>query len=157
MGKRESVIIYCDGACSGNQFENNKGGWGAILKFKNHKKEIFGGEVNTSNQRMELKACIEALKNLKNNHYPIAVYSDSAYLINCMQKKWYKKWQVNGWKNTKKNIVENKDLWEQLIELIQKMEISFHKVKGHTGLELNEKADALARIGINDINNQARS
>lgn len=148
MDNNESVIIYCDGACSGNQFTNNKGGWGAVLLYKGHKKEIYGGDFNTSNQRMELTACINALKALKNNIYPIKVYSDSAYLVNCMKKKWYEKWQVNGWKNAKKEFVENKDLWEKLIQLIDKFNISFHKVKGHSGEELNERADKLARIGM---------
>ena len=148
IDEKESVIIYCDGACSGNQFNYNKGGWGAVLLFKDRKKEINGGDVNTSNQRMELTACIMALKSVKSNAYPVKVYSDSAYLINCMQQKWYEKWQMNGWKNSKKEPVENKDLWEELIKLLGNFDISFHKVKGHAGEELNERADLLARMGM---------
>ncbi len=148
MESKESVIIYCDGACSGNQFTNNTGGWGAVLLFKGKKKEINGGEVNTSNQRMELTACISALKAVKKNTYPVKVYSDSAYLVNCMQQKWYEKWMVNGWKNSKKELVENKDLWEELLGLVDNFNISFYKVKGHAGEELNERADKLARMGM---------
>jgi ribonuclease HI len=142
------IIIYCDGACSGNQFENNVEGWGAILIFKNKKKEIFGGEKNTTNQRMELTACIKALEQLKSKHYSIEIYSDSAYLINCINHAWYKKWEKNGWKNSKKEPVENRDLWETLLELINDYNPKFIKVEGHSGIALNEMVDKLAQLGI---------
>ncbi len=146
--KKEKITIYCDGACSGNQYSKNKGGWGAILIFKNKKKEICGGEINTTNQRMELTACLKALESLKSTEYPVEIFSDSAYLINCMHKKWYQKWQMNGWKNSKKEPVENRELWERLLELVEKYNPKFIKVEGHTGVVLNEKADELARKGM---------
>jgi ribonuclease HI len=145
---KEKITIYCDGACSGNQFKKNKGGWGAILIFKGKRKEICGGEVNTTNQRMELVACIKALEQLKSTEYKVEISSDSAYLINCMHKKWYVNWEKNGWKNAKKDPVENRDLWETLLDLVEKYNPKFFKVEGHTGVALNEKADELARKGM---------
>jgi ribonuclease HI len=145
---KEKIIIYCDGACSGNQFKKNKGGWGAILIFKKRGKEICGGEVNTTNQRMELTACIKALEQLKTDEHKVEIYSDSAYLINCMHKKWYVNWEKNGWKNAKKDPVENRDLWEALLDLVEKYNPKFIKVEGHSGVALNEKADELARKGM---------
>lgn len=144
-GTTDHIIIYCDGACSGNQFGTNQGGWGAVLLFDSHRKEISGSEKNTTNQRMELMACIRALESLKRTDLPVIIYSDSAYLVNCMQQKWYEKWRRNGWKNVKKQPVENRDLWEQLLQLLSKYKTSFRKVEGHVGIELNERADKLAR------------
>src|SRR6266849_3670390 len=120
------IIIYTDGACSGNQFSNNKGGWGAVLKYDDTTKEIYGGEHNTTNQRMELTACIKALEQMKTNKIPIEIYSDSAYLINCIQQEWYKKWEKNGWKNADRKPVENRDLWKKLLALMTKYRIRFH-------------------------------
>jgi ribonuclease HI len=151
MDKKDSIIIYCDGACSGNQFKDNKGGWGAVLLFRDKKKEIYGGEKNTSNQKMELTACINALKMIKSSEYPVKVYSDSAYLINCMEEKWYERWERNGWKNSKKQVVENKELWQELLTLIRKYDVSFYKVKGHSGDEHNEHADQLANKGMEEL------
>jgi ribonuclease HI len=145
------IIIYCDGACSGNQSSKNLGGWGAVLKYNDRLKEICGGERNTSNQRMELTACIRALETIKSGDIPIDIYSDSAYLVNCMHDKWYVNWQKNGWKNAKKQSVENRDLWEQLLELLQQHTVRFHKVTGHAGVEMNEKADRLAQQGIQEL------
>ncbi len=142
------IIIYCDGACAGNQFNKNTGSWGAVLKYKNKTKEIFGGEKDTTNQRMELISCIKALEQIKTNNHGIEVHSDSAYLINCMNQKWYEKWQTNGWKNSSKKPVENKDLWLRLLALISKYHVSFHKVAGHSGNHLNEVADQLAQKGV---------
>ena len=144
----DKITIYCDGACSGNQYENNIGGWGAVLIFKSKEKEIFGGEKNTTNQRMELTACIKALEQLKSDQYPIEIYSDSAYLVNCINQAWYKKWEKNGWKNSKKDPVENRDLWETLLELLSKYNTKFIKVEGHSGVVLNERVDKLARLGM---------
>ena len=149
--KQESIIIYCDGACSGNQFSRNKGGWGAVLKYKNKIKEIHGGERDTTNQRMELTACIQALEHMKKPDIPIEIYSDSAYLINCMQQRWYQKWKKTGWKNARKKDVENRDLWEHLLKQLGRYEVSFHKVAGHRGVELNERADQLAQDGISEL------
>ena len=145
-----NIIIYSDGACSGNQFSDNKGGWGAVLKYKHTTKEIYGGERNTTNQRMELTACIRALEQVKTDTIPIDIYSDSAYLVNCIQQQWYKTWEVNGWKTAKKKPVENRDLWEPLVAFMKKYRIRFHKVEGHRGVELNERADELARRGAEE-------
>lgn len=147
----DKIIIYTDGACSGNQNEKNKGGYGAVLMYKGHKKEIYGGEINTTNNRMELKACIEALRTLKRKDIPVEVYTDSAYLCNCINQKWYIKWRQNGWINSSKKSVENKDLWQDLLNLVEGINIiKFIKVKGHSGVELNELADKLANKGIDE-------
>ena len=145
------IDIYCDGACSGNQFDNNIGGWGAVLKYKGKTKEIHGRERNTTNQRMELTACIRALEQIKLKDIDIEIYSDSAYLINCMRQKWFEKWQKNGWKNSKNEPVENKDLWVKFLGLVAKYNITFNKVSGHSGIELNELADKLAKKGISEL------
>lgn len=145
----DNIIIYTDGACSGNQNSENIGGYGAVLIYKNNKKEICGGEVNTTNNKMEIKACIEALKLLKRYDIPVELHTDSAYVCNCINQKWYVKWRTNGWKNSKKEPVENKELWVELLDLIEKIDdIKFIKVKGHSGIELNELADFLANKGM---------
>jgi ribonuclease HI len=144
-------VIYCDGACSGNQSARNFGGWGAVLQYRDKVKEIYGGERDTTNQRMELTACISALESIKSNDIPISIYSDSAYLVNCMRQKWHVTWQKNGWKNAKKQPVENQDLWKSLLELLAGHSVRFHKVEGHTGVELNERADQLAQKGIREL------
>jgi ribonuclease HI len=118
---------------------------------RNHVKEIFGGDYNTTNQRMELTACIKALEQIKTNTIPIDVYTDSAYIVNCIHQGWYKKWQINGWKAADKRPVENRDLWERLIAFINSFNIKFYKVEGHSGVELNERADMLARKGIEEL------
>lgn len=150
MPGTEKIIIHCDGACSGNQYRSNTGGWGAILQQGRRVKEIHGGEQNTTNQRMELTACIRALEQLKSGKYAVEVYTDSAYLVNCMQKKWYATWQRNGWHNAAKKPVENRDLWEKLLSLISLYKVRFIKVAGHSGNKLNERADELARQGIQE-------
>lgn len=148
----DKIIIYTDGACAGNQNKINKGGYGAVLIYKDHRKEIYGGEINTTNNKMEVKACIEALKTLKRKDIPIEVYTDSAYLCNCINQKWYAKWRKNGWKNSKREPVENKQLWVELLEYVEVLEdITFIKVKGHSGVELNELADELANKGMENL------
>lgn len=146
----KTVKIYCDGACSGNQFSSNTGGWGAVLTYEGKTREIYGGQKNTTNQRMELTACIKALEQVKTGDIEIEVYTDSAYLVNCMHQKWYERWLRNGWKNARKEPVENKDLWVKLLELLDQKRVRFIKVKGHAGVELNELADSLARRGISE-------
>lgn len=149
---KEKVIVYCDGACSGNQFEKNRGGWGAVLKFKDiRQRELYGGEKNTTNNRMELVACIKALEALKRYDLDIEIYSDSAYIVNCIHQKWYVKWQKNGWKTSHKKPVENKDLWIRLLDLVSKFNVKFRKVKGHSKIELNELADKLAKKGVGEV------
>ena len=147
----EKIVIYTDGACSNNQERINSGGWGAVLLYKDHYKELFGGEKNTTNNRMELMAIIKALEELKTDKIPVSIHSDSAYIMNCFKDKWYEKWRKNGWQNSKKQPVENKDLWEKLLDLAENKigldKITWVKVKGHSGDKYNELADALARKG----------
>lgn len=147
----QKIVIYCDGACSGNQYDQNRGGWGAVLLYNMKQKEIFGGEKNTTNNRMELTACIRALEELKRTDLPVEVYSDSAYMVNCFHQKWYVKWQKNNWKNSKKEPVENKDLWVRLLSLVEQLDVTFFKVKGHANIPLNELADRLANKGMDGI------
>ncbi|MEI8216118.1 MAG: ribonuclease H [Eubacteriales bacterium] len=130
----ETIHIYTDGACSGNQLENNIGGYGAILVYGRHEKEIVGGEIDTTNNRMEMLALINALRAIKKGNQKIYVYSDSSYLINCFKEKWYLKWQVNNWTTSQKTPVENKELWEDLLYLLSDHEVAFYRVKGHINL-----------------------
>lgn len=137
------VHIYTDGACSGNP---GPGGWGAILIFGEHEKEIAGGEPNTTNNRMELKAAIEALRSLKVS-CRVHLFTDSRYVQEGMTT-WVETWSQNGWKTAAKKDVKNVDLWQQLVEAIQPHTMEWHWVKGHDGNEMNERADALARNEI---------
>jgi ribonuclease HI len=117
-----------------------------VLLYKGAVKEISGAERNTTNNRMELLACIKALEAVKNRSLPVAVFTDSAYLANCLLQKWYLRWQKNGWQTAGKKPVENKDLWLRLLALKEGFpRISFHKVAGHSHIELNERADHLAK------------
>jgi len=143
----KEVMVYTDGACSGNP---GPGGWGAILMFGEHRREISGGERATTNNRMEIAAVIEALKLLK-EPCKVKVYSDSAYVVNCFQQGWYRGWQKNGWKNSKNQPVENQDLWKQLLVLMEKHRVEYIKVKGHSDNELNNHCDYLAREAIKNL------
>jgi len=127
----KTIYIYCDGACSGNQNDVNTGGWGAILEYGKYTKELSGGEENTTNNRMEILALISALEALKKTGLPVHVFSDSAYVMNCMRDGWYLKWQRNGWMNSRKEPVENRDLWERLIPYLTRYDFRFFLVKGH--------------------------
>ncbi len=144
------IILYTDGACSGNP---GKGGWGAILIYNEIKKELSGGEAQTTNNRMELTAVIKGLEALK-EPCQVDVYSDSAYVVNAFLQNWIENWQNNGWR-TSKGMVLNIDLWQKLLELINLHNVSWHKVKGHADNEFNNRCDALARgeiIKIKDEN-----
>jgi ribonuclease HI len=148
----DKIIIYCDGACSNNQQKQNRGGWGAILLCKGKAKEISGAERNTTNNRMELRACIQALDAVKNRSLPVEIFTDSAYLANCLLQKWYRRWQKNGWQTAGKKPVENKDLWLRLLALKDTFSrITFHKVAGHSHIEWNERADQLAKEAIQKL------
>jgi len=148
----EKIIIYCDGACSNNQKEENRGGWGAVLRYRSKAREISGAERNTTNNRMELLACIKALEAVSNRALPVEVFTDSAYLANCLIQKWHVRWQKNGWLTAGRKPVENKDLWLRLLALKDKFaRITFHKVAGHSRVELNERADELAREAIRKL------
>ncbi len=138
------VDIYTDGACSGNP---GPGGWGAVLLFGEHQKELSGSAQDTTNQKMELLAAIEALKALK---YPCQVnlHSDSAYLVNAFNQNWLKKWQTNGWQNSRKESVENRLLWEELLKLSRIHQVKWIKVPGHQDNFYNNRCDELAREAI---------
>lgn len=138
------VEIYTDGACSGNP---GIGGWGCILRYKQTQKELSGGALETTNNRMELTAVIEALKALKTS-CNVTLYTDSQYVMKGITE-WLESWKKNGWKTkSKKNEVKNIDLWQALDALISKHEIRFVWVKGHNGDEGNERVDALARSEV---------
>ncbi|NLJ95299.1 MAG: ribonuclease HI [Clostridiaceae bacterium] len=135
-----TVDIYTDGACSGNP---GPGGWAAILKVGQHEKEISGFVNNTTNNRMELTAAIEALKAL-NRPCQINLYSDSAYLVKAFNENWIENWQKNNWKNSAKQPVANSDLWQELISLTEPHQINWIWVKGHADNEYNNRCDQLA-------------
>lgn len=140
----EEVIIYTDGACSGNP---GPGGWGAILMYGDYKKEISGANPSTTNNIMELTAVVEALKLIK---FPcsIQVYSDSAYVINGFSQGWIYNWIKKGWKTADGSPVKNKDLWQALYQFTQTHKIEFIKVKGHSDNDYNNRCDELARNAI---------
>jgi len=144
----EEVVIYTDGACSGNP---GPGGWGSILMYKENIKEISGGKEDTTNNVMELTAVIEGLKLLK---FPckVKLYSDSAYVVNAFEQKWIYGWIKNDWKNSTKEPVKNKELWQELYELTKVHKVEFIKVKGHSDNEYNNRCDALARNAIKLLN-----
>lgn len=136
------IEIFTDGACSGNP---GAGGWGVILRYKDLEKELSGGEAETTNNRMELRAVIEGLKALK-EPCNITLYTDSRYVMDGIEK-WIYSWKKNGWKTAnKKSAVKNVELWQELDELRNKHEIRFVWVKGHAGHQENERCDELARL-----------
>ena len=140
----KSVDIYTDGACSGNP---GKGGWGVILMYGSREKELSGGEQDTTNNRMELYAAIAGLSALKEK-CRVNLYSDSAYLVNAIEQRWLDGWKNSGWKTSSKDAVKNRDLWEQLIALLDTHDVTFIKVKGHADNEYNNRCDKLARNAI---------
>ena len=140
------LVIYTDGACRGNP---GPGGWGALLVYNGSEKELFGGEAQTTNNRMELKAAIEALKALK-RPCSLTLYTDSKYVQNGIQQ-WIRGWKAKGWKTAAKKPVKNVDLWKELDEQVGKHDISWQWIKGHAGVEGNERADQLANKGIDEM------
>lgn len=134
------VVIYTDGACSGNP---GPGGWAAILMAGGAKKELSGGEANTTNNRMELMGVISGLKALT-RPCNVEVHSDSAYVVNAFSQNWIGKWASNGWKNSAKADVANTDLWKELLALTKIHNVTFVKVKGHADNEYNNRCDELA-------------
>lgn len=154
----KKVQIYCDGSCNGNGKKENEGGWGfyfleldnndniVVIKSDNERVK------NTTNNQMELTAaingciyCLKYMTKLYDEDWLCEVYTDSAYIYQCMSQKWYINWIRNGWRNAKKEPVKNKELWEQLIPFFENKHFKFLKVAGHNGIEWNEKADKLAR------------
>ncbi|MEI3393221.1 MAG: ribonuclease HI [Clostridia bacterium] len=143
----DKVIIYTDGACSGNP---GPGGWGSILMMGENRKEISGGKKDTTNNVMELTAVIEALKLLK-RPCKVDLYSDSAYVVNAFLQNWILGWIKNSWKNSSKEEVKNKELWQELFSLTKIHDVTFHKVKGHADNEYNNRCDELARNAIKNL------
>ncbi len=135
-----NVTIYTDGACSGNP---GPGGYGAILMYGSHKKELSGGDANTTNNRMELMGVITALKAL-NRPCQVDLYTDSQYVVNAIEKGWARKWQANGWMRNKKDKALNPDLWQMLLDLLEVHQVTFHWVKGHAENPYNNRCDELA-------------
>ena len=136
----KTVTLYTDGACSGNP---GPGGWGAILEYNGVQKELSGGEENTTNNRMELTAVIQGLKALKEPCI-VELYSDSKYVIDGLSKGWAASWRKNGWKKADKKPALNPDLWEQLLDLVEKHQVQYHWVKGHAENPKNNRCDELA-------------
>lgn len=136
----KKVEIFTDGACSGNP---GPGGWGAILRFQGREKELFGGEKDTTNNRMELTACIEALRALK-EPCEILLTTDSQYVVNGIEKGWAQGWKDNGWRKADKKPAQNIDLWDALLLLLSIHKVTFNWIKGHAGHPENERCDTLA-------------
>ena len=143
----KNVIIYTDGACSGNP---GPGGWGAILMYNETKKEISGAQKNRRNNIMGITAVLRALKLLKEK-CNVKIYSDSAYVVNAFKQGWIYNWRKNNWKTANKEPVKNKELWEELYELVQNHEVEFIKVKGHSDNEFNNRCDFLATSAIKNL------
>lgn len=139
----ETVEIYTDGACSGNP---GPGGWGALMIWNGHEKELSGGEPDTTNNRMELTAAIMALEALKRGTH-VRIHTDSTYVKDGITK-WIYNWKKNGWKNAAKQPVKNAELWKRLEAALESHEVSWHWVKGHSDHPENDRADALARQGM---------
>ena len=139
----EIIDVYTDGACKGNP---GPGGWGVLLRWNGHEKELFGGEPNTTNNRMELRAVIEALAALKRDS-SVRLHTDSKYVLDGITS-WIHNWKKRGWKTAGKKPVKNVDLWQQLDDLALQYTITWVWVKGHAGHEGNERADELANRGV---------
>lgn len=152
MAKLESpipIIVYTDGSSMGNNNSSGKwkGGWAAVIldPVSSDFRRYSGYDPSTTNQRMEIKAVIEALKVVPKNRF-IIIYTDSAYVRNCIKDKWYKTWSTNGWKNSKGQDVANQDLWKELLAELEKLEsYEFKKVKGHSGDFFNDECDIMAK------------
>ena len=142
----KTVNIYTDGACRGNPGD---GGWGVLIEYENFSKEYFGGEKNTTNNKMELKAAIEGLKVLKET-CEVHITTDSKYVMDGITS-WIQNWKKNNWMNSSKKEVKNKDLWIELDELTLRHNIKWNWVKGHSGHKKNEIADSLANKGIDNL------
>ena len=136
----KKIELFTDGACSGNP---GPGGWGAILRYNGHEKELCGGEAETTNNRMELTAVIEGLCALK-EPCEIELFTDSKYVCDTVAKRWVYSWKANGWKKADKKPALNVDLWEKLLELLDTHKVNFNWIKGHAGHPENERCDTLA-------------
>ncbi len=143
---KNKVIIHTDGACSGNP---GPGGWGAVLQYNGHIKELKGGKSETTNNQMELTAAINAL-NALNKTCEIELHTDSKYVKDGLTK-WINNWKKNGWKTANKKPVKNVELWQELEKAVENHKINWHWVKGHDGNQMNEKADQLANEGMEEF------
>jgi ribonuclease HI len=141
-----TVVIHTDGACSGNP---GPGGWGAVMHYGENERELWGGELATTNNRMELMAAIQALEALK-RPCKVELHTDSQYLRNGI-REWIHAWKARGWKTADKKPVKNEDLWRRLDEARMRHQVDWYWVKGHAGHELNERADELARRGLAEV------
>ena len=147
----QEIIIYCDGGCRGNGKEESVGGWGVVLQYGDHVKELYGGERNTTNNIQELKGAINALTALKTTRIPVRIHCDSAYVVNGMNQ-WVKGWKKKGWRKGDGKTPENVELWKRLDELSSKQDdIQWIKVKGHADNEGNNKADELANRAMDEV------
>ena len=146
MTQDKTVSLYTDGACKGNP---GKGGWGVLMRYGSHEKELFGGEAHTTNNRMELTAIIQGLAALK-RPCAVVIYTDSQYVKNGMEQ-WIHGWKKNGWKTASKQPVKNEDLWQQLDRLAAQHQIQWQWVRGHAGHAENERADKLANQGVASV------
>ena len=146
----KSVTIYTDGACRGNGKETSIGAYGIVLLYNGIKKEIKESYINTTNNIMELTAVIKALNLLKEG-CEVKIYCDSAYVVNAVNSDWLGSWQKNGWLNSKKESVKNKDLWVELVKLLKTHKATFIKVKGHSDNEYNNRCDELANEAMDDL------
>lgn len=144
MSKSTSIEIYTDGACSGNP---GPGGWGVLLRWNGHEKQLSGGESETTNNRMEMMAVIKALEALKGQGKVVQLYTDSKYVMQGVEE-WLAGWKARGWKTASKKPVKNQDLWIRIDELVSQHAVKFHWVKGHSGHVENELVDALAVAAI---------
>ena len=142
----DEVEIYTDGACRGNP---GPGGWGAVLRYNGHEKELYGAEPSTTNNRMELMAAIQALESLKRG-CKVNLTTDSEYLRKGITE-WLSQWKQRGWRTAAKKPVKNVDLWQRLEQAIEDHDVDWHWVKGHSGHDENERADQLANRGIDEL------
>ena len=151
-----TLEIYTDGCCLNNQSNENRGGWAFIAVQEPLKPQmVSGAAINTTNQRMELTACIEAMKfGAMTGEKDIHIITDSAYVVNCIKDSWYLKWRSNGWLNSKREPVKNQDLWEIFITFLEFQYFKFTHVKGHSGHEWNEKVDQLAKNAAKEAGNE---
>ena len=145
------IKLFADGGCRGNQEKNNIGSWGVYLEYGEHKKELSGTEINTTNNKMELLGVINGLKAIKNKNIPVEVYLDSAYVLNGLEQ-WVDNWKKNNWRTSNKKPVKNKELWIELDSVRSEFnDIKYIKVKGHSGVEGNEIADRILNAAMDNM------
>ena len=147
-GDMKHVIIYTDGSCRGNP---GRGGYGAVLCYKNHRKELSGGFRNTTNNRMEILAAVIALETLK-EPCQVTLHSDSKYVVNAITKGWAARWRKNNWKRNKTDYAQNPDLWERFLNVLERHQVKMVWVKGHAGIAENERCDELCTSAADSVN-----